>query len=138
MMIAHNFQWAPTYTFQILGNLQIDFGSQGLVCPEFTPIEAIEDLAPWFIDPIVTNGDANFVAVIGPAGRQRGYQGITGNMFPWEHRLWKTIIFLQILVPSSDAFCLFQSTIPLLLYVFMFNFIPQVMVTCAFNMHSHK
>ncbi|KAJ8041493.1 Hyalin [Holothuria leucospilota] len=72
--LASSYQTTPE------GDVQINFGATGLTCPDFTPLINEEELEPWTIEPLITEGADTFTAIIGPAGGARGYEGITDTV----------------------------------------------------------
>lgn len=62
------------------GDVIVNFGSSS-ECPVLTgPTVDPEPLDPWTIEPLYPSEDTPMVAVIGPAGGRRGYQGIVGQV----------------------------------------------------------
>ncbi|KAJ8026045.1 Protein Skeletor, isoforms D/E [Holothuria leucospilota] len=62
------------------GTVTVNFGSPSN-CPVLTgPTVDPESVNPWTIEPLYPSEDKPMVAVIGPAGGQRGYQGIAGQV----------------------------------------------------------
>ncbi|XP_071827063.1 protein Skeletor, isoforms B/C-like [Apostichopus japonicus] len=74
---------AAKHEIRTSGDLTVDFGRTSSQCPVLrTSGSSAGSQEPWYRPYLREEGNATFLAVIGPSGGQRGYQGIA-NQVGW-------------------------------------------------------